>query len=159
VSVLRRLCVGGDDLGSHAPALRTARAAENAAGQSARSAPARYPATHGLLLAAAMSGFGLAPVWPRWQGWILAAALLCAGAFLLVTWRVQHASGVAPWFARRERGTAWHSWVLPLIPFAAGLVGALLFGTAGAFAGFGVVAGAVSWLQTGRGRAGAQEAS
>jgi hypothetical protein len=106
-----------------------------------------------------MSGFGLARLWPGWQGWILAAALLCAGAFLVVTWRVQRASGVAPWFARRERGTAWHAWVLPLIPFAAGLVGALLFGGAGAFTGFGVVAGAVSWLQAGRERAGAREAS
>lgn len=144
---------------SAAAALRAARAAENAARQSARSVPAWYPATHGLLLAAAMSGFGLARVWPRWQGWILAAALLCAGAFLVVTWRVQHASGVAPWFARREHGTAWRAWVLPSIPFAAGLVGALLFGTAGAFAGFGVVAGAVSWLQAGRERAAAQEAS
>ncbi|MFF1657361.1 hypothetical protein [Streptomyces sp. NPDC058255] len=141
---------------SAAAALRAARAAENAARQSAQSVPAWYPAAHGLLLAAAMSGFGLARVWPRWEGWILAAALLCAGTFLVVTWRVQHASGVAPWFARRERGTGW---VLPLIPFAAGLVGALLFGTAGAFAGFGVVAGAVSWLQAGRGRAGAREAS
>jgi hypothetical protein len=144
---------------SAAAALRAARAAENAARQSARSVPAWYPAAHGLLLAAAMSGFGLARVWPRWEGWILAAALLCAGTFLVVTWRVQHASGVAPWFARRNRGTAWHAWVLPLIPFAAGLLGALLFGTAGAFAGFGVVAGAVSCLQAGRGRAGAREAS
>ncbi|MGC4985223.1 hypothetical protein ACLQ18_32060 [Streptomyces sp. DT193] len=144
---------------SAAAALRAAQAAENAARESARSVPAWYPATHGLLLAAAMSGFGLAPVWPRWQGWILAAALLCAGAFLVVTWRVQRASGVAPWFARRERGTAWHAWVLPLIPFAAGLVGALLFGGAGAFTGFGVVAGAVSWLQAGRERAGARKAS
>ncbi|MFE5025843.1 hypothetical protein ACFRAO_21605 [Streptomyces sp. NPDC056656] len=144
---------------SAAEALRTARAAENAARQSARSVPAWYPAAHGLLLAAAMSGFGLARAWPRWEGWILAAALLCAGAFLVVTWRVQHASGVAPWFARRERGTAWGAWVLPLIPFAAGLAGALFFGTAGAFTGFGIVAGAVSWLQAARGRAGAREAS
>lgn len=106
-----------------------------------------------------MSGFGLARVWPRWQGWILAVALLCAGAFLVVTWRVQRASGVAPWFARRERGTAWHAWVLPVIPFAAGLAGALLFGGAGAFTGFGVVAGAVSWLQADRARAGTREAS
>uniref|UniRef100_A0AAU3I7G5 Transmembrane protein n=1 Tax=Streptomyces sp. NBC_01393 TaxID=2903851 RepID=A0AAU3I7G5_9ACTN len=144
---------------SAAAALRAAQAAENAARESARSVPAWYPAAHGLLLAAAMSGFGLARLWPGWQGWILAAALLCAGAFLVVTWRVQRASGVAPWFARRERGTAWHAWVLPLIPFAAGLVGALLFGGAGAFTGFGVVAGAVSWLQAGRERTGAREAS
>ncbi|WP_328445591.1 hypothetical protein OG780_06500 [Streptomyces sp. NBC_00386] len=144
---------------SAAAALRAARAAENAARESARSVPAWYPAAHGLLLAAAMSGFGLASVWPRWQGWILAAALLCAGAFLVVTWRVQRASGVAPWFARRERGTAWHAWVLPLIPFAAGLAGALLFGGAGAFTGFGVVAGAVSWMQAYHARAGAREAS
>ncbi|MER5400352.1 hypothetical protein [Streptomyces sp. NPDC002599] len=142
-----------------AAVLRAARAAENAARQSARSVPAWYPAVHGLLLAAALSGFGLAPEWLRWQGWVLAAALLCAGAFLVVTWRVQRTSGVAPWFARRERGTAWHAWVLPLIPFAAGLVGALLFGGAGAFTGFGVVAGAVSWTQAGRGRAAAREAS
>ncbi|MPY33632.1 hypothetical protein FNH09_20985 [Streptomyces adustus] len=141
---------------SAAVALRTARAAENAARQSARSVPAWYPATHGLLLAAAMSGFGLAPVSPRWQGWILAAAVLCAGTFLMVTWKVQHASGVAPWFARRGRGSGW---VLPLVPFAAGLAGALLFGTAGAFVGFGVVAGALSWVQAARGRAGAREES
>ncbi|WP_326784230.1 hypothetical protein [Streptomyces sp. NBC_00151] len=144
---------------SAAAALRTARAAENAARQSARSVPAWYPAVHGLLLAAAMTGFGLARVWPRWQDWVLAAALLCAGAFLVVTWRVQRASGVAPWFARRERGTAWHAWVLPLIPFAAGLVGALLFGGAGAFTGFGVVAGAVSWLQADRARSDTRETS
>ncbi|MEU4089858.1 hypothetical protein [Streptomyces aureus] len=141
---------------SAAAALRTARAAETAARQSARPVPAWYPATHGLLLAAAMSGFGLAPVSPRWQGWILAAAVLCAGTFLAVTWKVQHASGVAPWFARREGGTGW---ILPLAPFAAGLAGALLLGTAGAFAGFGVVAGALSWFQAARGRAAALEES
>ncbi|MFF2363085.1 hypothetical protein ACFVU0_10235 [Streptomyces sp. NPDC058122] len=44
------------------------------------SLPAWYPAVHGLLLAAAMTGFGPAPARPRWQGWILAAALLCAAA-------------------------------------------------------------------------------
>ncbi|MFF6999320.1 hypothetical protein ACFY93_30850 [Streptomyces sp. NPDC008313] len=144
---------------SAAAALRTARAAESAARQSAHAVPAWFPATHGLLLAAAMSGFGLVREWPGREGWILAAALLCAGAFLAVTWRVQHASGAAPWFAGRERGTAWGACVLPLLPFAAGLVAALLWGTAGAFVGFGVVAGAVSWLRAGRARAGAREAS
>ncbi|MEY2243240.1 hypothetical protein AB8A21_09900 [Streptomyces sp. BF23-18] len=149
----------GPSAESAAAALGAARAAENAARRSALSLPAWYPAVHGLLLAVAMSGFGLAPERPRWQGWILAAALLCAGAFLVVTWRVQRTTGVAPWFARRERGTAWHAWILPAIPFAAALVGALLFSGAGAFTGFGVVAGAVSWMQAGRARAAARETS
>ncbi|MEU9138757.1 hypothetical protein AB0D33_22835 [Streptomyces sp. NPDC048404] len=149
----------GPSAESAAAALGAARAAENAARRSALSLPAWYPAVHGLLLAVAMTGFGLAPARPRWQGWILAAALLCAVAFLVITWRAQRTSGVAPWFSRRERGTAWHAWVLPTVPFAAGLAGALLYGGAGAFTGFGVVAGVVSWAQARGARAAGREAS
>ncbi|MFZ3499139.1 hypothetical protein ACODT5_39015 [Streptomyces sp. 5.8] len=143
---------------SAAAALRSARAAESAARQP-RAVPGWYPATHGLLLAAGISGFGLARVWPQWQGGFLAAALVCSVGFLVVTWMMLHTSGVAPWFARRERGASWRTWGLPLIPFAAGLLAAVFYGTAGWFVGFGVVAGAASWVQAGRRRTRAREAS
>ncbi|MFD3719338.1 hypothetical protein [Streptomyces sp. NPDC058674] len=143
---------------SAAAALRSARTAESAA-RRLRAVPAWYPATHGLLLAAGVSGFGLARMWPQWQEWFLAAALVCSVGFLAVTWMALHTSGVAPWFARRGRGTSWRAWGLPLIPFAAGLLVAVFYGAAGWFVGFGVVAGAASWMQAGRERAGAREAS
>lgn len=143
---------------SAAAALRSVRAAQEAA-RRPHAAPGWYPAAHGVLLAAGFTGFGLARTWPRWEGWILAAAVLCAVGFLVMTWSVMRGSGVAPWFDRRERGSSWRSWAAPLAPFAVGLLAALAYGTAGWFIGFGVSAGAASWLRAARQRSAALAAS
>ncbi|MFJ8072865.1 hypothetical protein ACIQ7Q_02680 [Streptomyces sp. NPDC096176] len=143
---------------SAAAALRDARAAQTAA-RRPQATPAWYPAAHGLLLAAGFTGFGAASLWPQWQGALLAAATLCAAAFLAVTWTTMRSSGIAPWFDRRDQGASWRSWGAPLAPFATGLLAAIPYGTAGWFIGFGVVAGVASWVQAARRRARALESS
>ncbi|MDQ0843930.1 hypothetical protein [Streptomyces sp. V1I6] len=142
---------------SAAAALRSARAAETAA-RRPRPVPGWYPATHGLLLAAGLSGFGAAGMWSQWQDWFLAAATLCLAGFLAVTWITMRSSGVAPWFDR-QRGASWRSWGSPAVPFVVGILAAIPYGTAGWFIGFGVAAGAASWVGAGRRRARALESS
>ncbi|UYQ64180.1 hypothetical protein [Streptomyces peucetius] len=143
---------------SAAAALRGARAAQTAA-RRPQAVPGWYPATHGLLLAAGFTGFGAARMWPQWQGWFLAAAMLCSVGFLAVTWIMMRSAGIAPWFDRREQRASWRSWGAPLVPFVAGLLLAIPYGTAGWFVGFGVVAGAGAWVGAARRRARALESS
>ncbi|MEU8028698.1 hypothetical protein [Streptomyces sp. NPDC049099] len=118
-----------------------ARTAAREAGERGR--PLGYAMGQGLTCAAGFTALGLAEQWPRWGDWLVAAAVVCLGAFLVLLWLGAHHGGVTRWFNRDRRPgrPAWQAWVVPFIPVAVGLLAAIPYGTTGWLVGIGLASG------------------
>ncbi|CCK28883.1 putative membrane protein [Streptomyces davaonensis JCM 4913] len=130
-----------------AAALRGSEAARAAADGHPRALPGWLPAAQGLLCAGGFAALGLSLAGSRWNGLLVAVALICLVGLLGMNWLGMHHGGVAPWFAPRGARSPWQSWVLPAAPLALGLLGWLVQGPAGGFVAFGIAAGLAMWAR------------
>ncbi|MFF7354924.1 hypothetical protein ACFZA1_20005 [Streptomyces filipinensis] len=125
-------------------ALAAVCAARTAARTAGERMPLGYAIGQGLTCAVGFTALGLADRWPRWGGWLVAAAAASLIAFLVLIWVGAHKGGVTRWFSR-DRGPgrpAWYAWVVPFVPLAIGLLAAIPYGVPGWLIGLGLASGA-----------------
>ncbi|GHE04119.1 hypothetical protein [Streptomyces alanosinicus] len=116
-----------------------ARVAARKAGERGR--PRGYGIGQGLTFAVGFIALGLADREPRWGIWLVGVALVSLTGFFVLLWLGAHHGGVTRWFNRGDGRPGWRAWVVPFIPLAIGIAGALLYGTTGWLVAFGVACG------------------